>query len=104
MTSHDQLVYGEHIDALVPALCAVFETASVEADGAAVCSVTLEPALAQPLWRALMRVEAELLLEDAHAIGTDAWEERTAEQRAADALVRLANRVLVEPGRAPASP
>ena len=38
--------------------------------------------------RALMRIEAELLLADADAWATEGFEERTPEQRAADALVR----------------
>ena len=56
-------------------------------------SVRLEPDLAQPLVRAMMRAEAELLLEDADALGPDAYEDRTREQRAAGALVRLAVRM-----------
>ena len=56
-------------------------------------SVTLEPDVAQPLCRAMMRVQAELLLEDADSLGSDAYEDRTHEQRAADALVRLAVRI-----------
>jgi hypothetical protein len=36
-----------------------------------------------------MRVEAELLREDADAIGSGEEEHRTYEQRAADALLRL---------------
>jgi hypothetical protein len=52
-------------------------------------SVTLEPEVGQPLRRAMMRVEAELLEEDAETVGSAAEFDRTYEQRAADALVRL---------------
>jgi hypothetical protein len=46
-----------------------------------------------PLVRAIMRVEAELLLDDARRVGTDDEERRTPEQRRADALVALTLRV-----------
>ena len=45
------------------------------------------------LLRALMRVEAELLLADADQVDASAVEPRTAEQRRADAFVALALRV-----------
>jgi sugar diacid utilization regulator len=56
-------------------------------------SAFLEPRLAQPFGRALMRVQAELLLEDADRLGQENWQDRTHEQRAADAFVALALRV-----------
>jgi hypothetical protein len=40
-----------------------------------------------------MRVQAELLLDDADRLGREDWEDRTDEQRAADALIELALRV-----------
>ena len=40
-----------------------------------------------------MRVQAELLLEDADRLGQENWQDRTHEQRAADAFVALALRV-----------
>ncbi len=40
-----------------------------------------------------MRVEAELLLDDADRLGQEDHEDRTYEQRAADAFVALALRV-----------
>jgi hypothetical protein len=43
--------------------------------------------------RAHMRIEAELLLADADAWATDDYEDRTSDQRAADALVELTKRV-----------
>lgn len=49
--------------------------------------------LSPAFMRALMRIEAELLLADADAWATEGFEERTPEQRAADALVELTRRV-----------
>jgi hypothetical protein len=46
-----------------------------------------------PLLRALMRVEAELLTEDADLIGKADTQLRTPEERRADALVALSLRV-----------
>jgi hypothetical protein len=40
-----------------------------------------------------MRVEAELLSEDADSIGCQHFQDRTPEQRAADALVRLVQEI-----------
>jgi hypothetical protein len=56
-------------------------------------SVTLEPKNVAPLQRALMRVEAELLREDADTVGCRNFQNRTHVQRAADALIRLAETI-----------
>jgi hypothetical protein len=56
-------------------------------------SGTLEPRLAAPFIRALMRVEAEMLLGDADLVSEHEHELRTQPQRAADALVALVLRV-----------
>jgi hypothetical protein len=56
-------------------------------------TVRLEPRLGEPLMRAVMRVEAELMCEDAGRVGSPNAEHRTYEQRAADAFVALALRV-----------
>ena len=53
-------------------------------------SVALDPERGDPLLRALTRVEAELLCEDADAVGTPLEAERSYEQRTVDALGRLA--------------
>lgn len=53
----------------------------------------LEPRLATPFARALMRVQAELLLDDADRFGQPDQADRTHEQRTADAFVALALRV-----------
>jgi hypothetical protein len=52
-------------------------------------SFTLDAKHGAPLRRALMRVEAELLIEDADSIGCREFEDCTHEQRAADALLRI---------------
>jgi hypothetical protein len=62
-------------------------------NGMQTASFSLEPRLGNPLIRALMRVEAELLLQDADNHGRPDAEERKYEQRACDALVALALRV-----------
>ena len=53
----------------------------------------LEPRLGDPLYRALLRVQAKLLLQDADAFGKLHADIRTHEQRAADALGALVLRV-----------
>ena len=62
-------------------------------DGMQTASFSLEPRLGNPLIRALMRVEAEFLLQDADHYGQPDAEQRTYEQRACDALVALGLRV-----------
>jgi hypothetical protein len=62
-------------------------------NGMQTASVSLEPRLGRPLMRALMRVEAELLLEDADRSGQLGAEDRNYEQRTCDALLALALRV-----------
>src|SRR5919201_6001729 len=94
MSIHDQLVYGEHIDDLFAALEAFVHAGSIDEDGMFVSSVELPGQVGQPILRALTRVEAELLLEDAEALRSGCHEDRTSEQRAADAFVRLADAVL----------
>lgn len=52
------------------------------------------PAEVRPQFtRALMRVEAELMLHDADLIGAESGESRTPDQRRADALIALILRV-----------
>jgi hypothetical protein len=82
-------VYGERIEDLLPALLTIKDAMTIDADGMYSASFTLKPEDAVPLRRALMRVEAELLIEDADSIGCQHHQDRTHEQRAADALVRL---------------
>jgi hypothetical protein len=88
----DQLVAGERVDLLLEALTHLKWTTG--ADGMAHGSCVLEPRLGEPFVRAQMRVEAELLRNDADALGGPNAENRTYEQRAADALLALVFRVL----------
>lgn len=88
----DRLVAGEPVELLAQAL-GQFEL-SEEPDGMIDVSVRLEPELGVPFSRALMRVEAELLLQDADALGGPHDEKRTDDQRRADALVALSLRIV----------
>ncbi len=91
-TPHTRTVAGEPADVLLAAMRQIpFEQGPY---GMFTAAVDLSPGLGVPLLRALMRVEAELLLTEA-----DAWSRqsalgpRTPGQRRADALVALALRV-----------
>ena len=84
-------VAGERVDSLIEALQQV--KLKKAADGMTSMSLRLEPRLGRPFFRALMRVQAELLLEDADRLGNEDWEDPTHEQLAADAFVALALRV-----------
>jgi hypothetical protein len=92
-------VAGEPVDALLPGLIALRDSMVFEADGMTSMGAMLTAEQAAPLARALFRVQAELLQRDARV-----WDElartRTAENRAADALVLLVQRV----GRAVGGP
>lgn len=89
MNKRDRVVYGERVQNLMPALMALKDSMTVRDDGMYGSSFTLEPAVAAPFTRALMRVEAELQRTDADTIGSDREEKRTYDQRAVDALVHL---------------
>jgi hypothetical protein len=82
-------VYGERIEDLLPALLTIKSAMTTDADGMCHASFTLKPKDGAPLQRALMRVEAELLIEDADSIGCQHHQARTHGQRSADALIRL---------------
>lgn len=104
-TAEDQspiLVAGEPVTELIRAFLQ-FETAE-RPDGMYQIDAHLEPDIAAPLARALLRVEAELLLRDADAWGTDGFEDRTSPQRCADALVELVTRCATATGVKPAEP
>ena len=58
-------------------------------DGTVQTKLVLSPEEATPFERALMRVEAELLLDDARRVGTPDEVYRTPPQRRADALIAL---------------
>jgi hypothetical protein len=84
-------VAGEPLDTLIEALQQI--ELQPTRNGMTSMSMRLEPRLATPFFRALMRVQAELLLDDADHFGQKHREDRTHEQRAADAFVALALRV-----------
>ena len=69
---------------------------TLEADGMYSMSFELEVAIVNPLRRAVMRAEAEMMYEDADQLGSPEYDPRTYEQRAADAFVRLAVAVAAE--------
>lgn len=85
------LIAGEPVDVLIEALQQV--ELQPTRNGMSSMSMRLAPRLAAPFLRALMRVEAELLLDDADRLATEDQEDRSHEQRAADAFVALALRV-----------
>lgn len=85
----EPLIYGETIEALRPALCAIHDSEVRHEDGYAEFTARAETEVLTPLMRALMRAEAELLLEAADA--TDAADRACQEpgERAADAFMRV---------------
>lgn len=99
MTSHPthQLVEGEPLGLLAEALLHV--DLQEDPDGMWSLTSRLEPDIGDPFVRALMRVEARLMLEDADQLGGPVAEHRTHEQRAADALVILVRSIADEAGR-----
>lgn len=82
-------VAGETFEDLIAAFSSVFEQSVLYPDGSMRLRARLTPDLSYPLRRALMRVEAELLLADAAALSATADETRTPEQRRFDAFVSL---------------
>jgi hypothetical protein len=87
----DATVAGESAQLLLEALLRMDQRKG--RDGMVHGSWRLEPRLGIPLVRALMRIEAELLLGDADAYGSAQCEERTQPRRAADAFVTLTLRL-----------
>jgi hypothetical protein len=86
------VVVGEPSSALLRALG--HGTHQTDADGMWSFNLTVDPVVGAPLVRALMRVEAELLRDDANRISPDAPEPtRTEDQRRADALAVLVERI-----------
>jgi uncharacterized lipoprotein YmbA len=92
-TNCKSAIYGERIEDLLPSLLTIRDAMTVDTEGMCRASFTLKPKDGAPLQRALMRVEAELLNEDADSIGCQHFRDRTHEQRAADALVRLVQEI-----------
>jgi hypothetical protein len=83
-------VYGERIADLLPGLSTIRNAMTVDTYAVYDASFLLKSKEEAPLKRALMRAEAELLLEPADSVGWGRFQSRTQGQRAADALVRLA--------------
>ncbi|MEV6072813.1 hypothetical protein AB0L82_40250 [Nocardia sp. NPDC052001] len=85
------LVAGEKRSDLVRALSYVsMEDAP---DGGTIVNGDLPPDIAPAFVRAIMRIEAELLLNDAELVTIDQGEPRTPEERRTDALIALLLRV-----------
>ncbi len=70
-----------------------FELDDVDDDGMIHLEAEYPSDVGQPFHRALMRVEAELLIADADSLGSDGYAERTDEQRRYDALMELVRRM-----------
>jgi hypothetical protein len=83
------LIAGESIDDIARALMR-FQFGP-EQDGMARMEVTLERELGVPFHRAMLRIEAELLMQEAdeHTVDGPFGEHRTDAQRRADALMEL---------------
>jgi hypothetical protein len=86
---HNSVIYGERIGDLLPGLLVMRDAMTIDADGMCRASFRLSAKDGPPLKRALMRIEAELLCEDADSLDSKNSECRTEEQRTADALIRL---------------
>ena len=100
MDIEDTIVYGERVADLLPALQAFRASMARRDDGMYEGRVSLKPNEATPFLRAHLRVQAELMLEDADSMASPVYDDRTYEQRAADAFVRLVTS-LPGQGRAP---
>ncbi|WP_028479390.1 hypothetical protein [Nocardia sp. CNY236] len=85
------LVAGERRADLLRALSYV--STESQPDGSYVVNGDLPPDVAPPFIRAIMRVEAELLLHDAELVTVEDGEPRTPEERRTDAFVALVLRV-----------
>jgi hypothetical protein len=96
-------VAGEDPHVLLPLLQKLVDSMIESEDGTFRVEVTYGPSEGSPLARALMRVEAELLLEDARRVGSAEDPRRSAEGRRHDALLLLALRTTAALGH-PADP
>ncbi len=87
------LIAGEPVHLLLRAIKRVGETAAKSGDGTFALDAALGLKLAQPLVRALMRIESELLLQDANAFRGRAPTTRSPDDRSVDAIVELGLRL-----------
>lgn len=92
-------VAGEDPSVLVGLLARVGDSLARNPDGTFSAHATFSKDEAPPLVRALMRVEAELLLDDARRLRTPDHVWRTPEQRSVDALCLLSLRCAAALGR-----
>ena len=98
MATFDDLVYGERLGALLPILRALTKSSFLNKRGMCEFHGEFPANDAMPFFRALMRAEAELLLEEADALEVKRYNERrTNDQRSADAFVRVAEAVCALP-------
>ena len=87
------LVAGEPLDLLVESLSNLKPGKQHHAPA------VLSDVVSRPVARAMMRLEARLLVEDADAMAIDDWVERTPAQRRLDALIALGEMVVAEARR-----
>lgn len=85
----DAMVFGESAGTLLATLSKC-ETHEDDVSGMTQFRLRLTPEESGPVVRALLRAEADLLLDDAHTFDPAATF-RTPEQRRADALVEIAS-------------
>jgi uncharacterized protein (DUF2236 family) len=85
-------VEGEPVEALISVLRR-FEMDDPDDEDMVHLHATYPMDIGRPFHRALMRIEAELLLADADAVGSAGFEDRTPGQRRHDALIELLRRV-----------
>jgi hypothetical protein len=98
MTTFDDLVYGERVGELLPVLRNLVKGWRLTNDGMFELSGEFDAEVGLPIFRALTRAEAELLLEDADALGRGQdHRQRTSKQRSPDALVCVAEAVCALP-------
>jgi hypothetical protein len=95
-TNADDVVAGESVLDLLPVLVAIVDQSTFErrANGMYSFSAKMPTAQLIPFKRALMRVKAELLVEDAASVRTTLVGTRTPIQREADAFADLIWRVM----------
>jgi hypothetical protein len=97
MTIQPQTIYSEAIEDQLPGLLAIAGAMQVDGEGMCRAAVTLAPEEGLPLQKAMMRAEADLMLEDADRIGSAQYEGRSYEQRVHDAFMRLVQAIGANP-------
>ena len=85
---------GERLDDLLPALVAFRDAGAFTNDGMRHSECTLPFPMFAPLCRAIMRIEARLLREDANRFTDKNQRWRTPDQRRADAFGALVTMLL----------